>query len=120
MLQRANPGLTFSDSATAVLQEAKSATCVGSVEELFALAVPSNQTDPAGNFVVGYDVPGRGFVPEMNVCRVRNGLSANYVEPYMRRRDPDCMVIADSRPTGKDTWSSRFPDLQWPDNLPLK
>jgi hypothetical protein len=40
-----------------------------------------------------YDIPNRGKVVEALVCRVRNGISANYTEPYMRRRDPDCMVI---------------------------
>ncbi len=112
---RMMPGVTLSESAEAVLREARSTTFVGSVEELFSLAVPQSETDERGNFVVGYDVPDRGFVPEMRVCRVRNGLSANYLEPYMRRRDPDCMVIADDQPTGKDMWTERFPDLRWAD-----
>jgi hypothetical protein len=57
---------------------------------------------------VAYDVPGRGRVVEATVCRVRNGVSANYPEPYMRRRDPDCMVIGDNRPTNKPTFRERF------------
>ena len=40
-------------------------------------------------------MPGKGRVVEAVACRVKNGISANYLEPYMRRRDPDCMVIAD-------------------------
>jgi hypothetical protein len=38
-------------------------------------------------FEVAYDVPGRGRVVEATVARVRNGVAANYPEPYMRRRD---------------------------------
>ncbi len=109
------PNVTLSRSAENVLAEAKSVTFVGSVEELIKLAVPEGQTDPRGVYTVGYDVPGKGFVEEMKVNRVRNGISANYVEAYMRRRDPDCMVIADDRPTGKAKWESRFPDMKWED-----
>ncbi len=107
------PKVSLSRSAELVLQEAKSVTFVGSVEELVALAVPEDQTDASGHYTVGYDVPGKGFVPEMKVCRVRNGISANYLEPYMRRRDAECMVIADDRPTGKAKWENRFPDKVW-------
>ncbi|MEQ9453347.1 MAG: DUF4914 family protein [Phycisphaeraceae bacterium] len=107
--------VSLSQSAEAVLREAKSATFVGSVDELVRLAVPEDQVDARGIFTVGYDVEGRGFVPELEVCRVRNGVSANYVESYMRRRDADCMVIADKRPTGKRTWEQRYPDMVWED-----
>lgn len=59
-------------------------------------------------FEVGYDVPGKGFVKEVEVSRVRNGISANYLEPYMRRRDPDCMLIADDLPTDKERYKDRY------------
>jgi len=109
------PHVSLSKSAESVLNEAKSTTFVGSVDELVQLAVPEGQTDPRGYFTVGYDVPDKGFVPEVRVCRVRNGVAANYVEPYMRRRDPECMVIADDRPTGKAMWEQRFGDWEWED-----
>ncbi len=57
---------------------------------------------------MAYDVPGHGRVVEATVCRARNGVCANYTEPYMRRRDPDCMVIGDNRPTDKPTFEQRF------------
>ncbi len=57
---------------------------------------------------VAYDVPGKGRVVEATVCRSRNGISANYPEPYMRRRDADCMVIGDERPTDKPTFAARY------------
>ncbi len=101
----------ISRSAMAVLRAADDAgrlTIVESVEQLLALAAPADQCDPQGYFTVGYEVPGRGFVAEARVCRVRNGIAANYLEPYMRRRDADCMVIADEKATDKPTFKSRF------------
>lgn len=101
----------ISRSAMAVLQAAEEAnrlTIVETVDQLVELAVPADQCDAHGYFTVAYDVPGRGFVPEARVCRVRNGISANYLEPYMRRRDPDCMVIADEKATDKPTFKGRF------------
>ncbi len=57
---------------------------------------------------VAYDVPGKGRVVEALVSRVKNGIAANYVEPYMRRRDPDSMVIADESPTDKPRYGDRY------------
>ena len=95
----------------AVLEAAEAAgnlTVVGSVAELVELAVPDGEVDARGEYIVGYDVPGRGFVPEARVSRVRNGVAANYIEPEMRRRDPDCMLIGDKEVTDKPTFSERF------------
>ena len=74
-------------------------------QQLFELA-----TRDAVNGVheVAYDVPGRGRVVEATVCRVKNGIAANYVEPYMRRRDPDCMLIADDLPTDKRRYEEAY------------
>ena len=57
---------------------------------------------------VAYDVPGRGRVVEVTVARCKNGAAVNYVEPYMRRRDPEAMIIADTLPTDKRRYSDRF------------
>ena len=57
---------------------------------------------------VKYEVPGKGEVVEAEVARVKNGISANYLETYMRRRDPGCMVIADDLPTDKVRYKDRF------------
>lgn len=59
-------------------------------------------------FDVNYDVPGRGVVTEAHVTRCKNGVSINYPEPYMRRRDPEAMLIADSLPTDKRRFQDRF------------
>lgn len=101
------PNVSLSRSAECVLQEAKSVRFFSSAAELAEAAVPEALVDEKGYFTVGYDVDGK-FVPEAKVCRVKNGISANYVESYMRRRDPDCMVIADDRATDKKTFQTRF------------
>ncbi|MEM6393110.1 MAG: DUF4914 family protein [Planctomycetota bacterium] len=99
--------VTLSTSAMTVLKEAKSVTFAGSVEELVALAVPEDSVGPDGYHTVAYEVNGE-MVPELKVCRVKNGIAANYLEPYMRRRDPNCMCIADSNATDKPTFKARF------------
>src|SRR6056297_2320983 len=52
-------------------------------------------------FEVAYDVPGKGMYTEAIMQRVKNGISANYTEAYMRRRDPNTMSLADDKPTDK-------------------
>lgn len=59
-------------------------------------------------FEIGYDVPGKGWVHEATAVRCRNGVAVNYTDPYMRRRDPDCMVVADEGPTDKLRYAERF------------
>lgn len=61
-----------------------------------------------GEFEVGFEVPGKGRVVEAVVTKARNGLAVNFVDPKMRRRDPDAMVIGDSLPTDKPTYQERF------------
>ena len=53
-------------------------------------------------------MPGHGAVIEARVARVRNGVVANYPEAYMRRRDPDCLLIGDGLPTDKQAFKERF------------
>lgn len=91
--------------AEAILAAAPKVTVATSVEQLIKL---STRDAVNGWHEVGYDVPGRGYVAEARVCEVKNGIAANYFEPYMRRRDPDCMVIGDERPTDKPTFRQRF------------
>jgi len=75
-------------------------------EDTDALAAAATQG--GARFEVKYDVPGRGEVVEAVVERVRNGVAANYPEPYMRRRDPGTMAIADDKPTDKRRFTDRF------------
>jgi len=74
-------------------------------EELIELALGG---DGDSHFKVTYNVPGRGHILEAEVVRCRNGVAVNYMEEYMRRRDPDSMVIADDLPTDKTRFSERF------------
>jgi hypothetical protein len=66
--------------------------------------------------IVGYTVAGSGYKQEAEVVRCKNGASVNFTEEYMRRRDPDCMFIADDLPTDKpkfkDRWNLEFGDLR--------
>lgn len=91
--------------ARAILDAAPSVTLARSTADLVQLAVRDARD---GWHEVAYDVPGKGRVVEARVCRARNGIAANYLEPYMRRRDPDCMVIGDTRPTDKPTYETAF------------
>lgn len=59
-------------------------------------------------FEVKYDIPGKGEYTEAIVHRLRNGISANYTEAYMRRRDPDTMVIADKLPSDKQRFADKY------------
>uniref|UniRef100_UPI0035629765 DUF4914 family protein n=1 Tax=Actinotalea sp. TaxID=1872145 RepID=UPI0035629765 len=58
-------------------------------------------------FDVEYDVNGTPF-KEADVVLCKNGIAVNYTEDYMRRRDPDCMRIADDLPTNKPRYRDVF------------
>ncbi|MCS7033389.1 MAG: DUF4914 family protein [Phycisphaerae bacterium] len=115
--------ISFPREVARILEQCPDFTLATSPDQILEAAAP-----PVGQLEVAYEVPGRGRVVEAYVCRVRNGLSANYVEPYMRRRDPDCMVIADDLPTNKkrfvDRFGKRFDELReqtfrWLSSQPL-
>jgi len=88
-----------------LLKNCPEVNIISSVTELFELACGAKEND---YFEVTYDVPGQGSVVEATVARVRNGIVANYPEPYMRRRDPDCMLIGDNLATNKESYQQRF------------
>ncbi len=89
-----------------VLMNAPNVILARSVEQLNELALADVAED--GFHHVSYEVPGKGPIEEVKVCKVKNGIAANYLEPYMRRRDPECMVIGDEEPTDKPTFLERF------------
>ena len=93
------------EEARRILEACPSVIVASSINELVNLAcggLGSNYTE------VSYEIPDHGRVLEATVSRVRNGVAANYPEAYMRRRDPDCMVIADNKPTDKPTFKERY------------
>ncbi|NBC11010.1 MAG: DUF4914 family protein [Planctomycetes bacterium] len=98
--------MSLPEEVSELLQAAPSVTFAGSSRELCDLAV--RDADESGVHTVAYDVPGRGPVEEAKVCRVRNGIAANYLESYMRRRDPQCTVIGDEKQTDKKRFADRF------------
>lgn len=59
-------------------------------------------------FEVSYDVPDRGLVVEATVAKCKNGVAVNFEEPYMRRREPDCLVVSDNGETDKTRFIDRF------------
>ena len=88
-----------------VLRESSSVTVACNIEELEQLAV---DTEAGPVSTVCYDLPDGRRIVEADVVRVKNGVSANYREAYMRRRDPDCMVVADQNPSDKPHFNDRY------------
>lgn len=99
-------GYKLPETVERILAAAPSVTVPKSLDDIRALAV--RDMDSKGWHEVAYEVPGKGRVVEARVCKVKNGIAANYLETYMRRRDPDCMVIGDQDPTDKPTYEGRF------------
>ena len=62
----------------------------------------------SSRYDVVYPIEGRGTVKEAEVVRCRNGVSVNFMEDYMRRRDPNTMAIGDDLPTDKPRFKDRF------------
>ncbi len=88
-----------------LLNECPNYMVADNIEQLVELSY--KDSDQSGWHSVGYDVDGEE-IEEARVCKVRNGVAANFVEPYMRRRDPDCMYIADELPTDKVRFEDKF------------
>lgn len=88
-----------------VLDKAQNIIIPESRAHILELAM-GNKTE--GIFEVAYDVPGMGNVKEVSVTKCKNGVAVNYYDTYMRRRDPDCMVIGDNKATDKTKYSDRF------------
>lgn len=97
--------ISLPENISSLLKDCKAFTVFDTTEELsFAATGGKDKME----FEVKYDVPGKGSYTEAIVHRVRNGISANYTEAYMRRRDPDTMAIADKRPSDKESFSSKY------------
>ncbi|MFP4054709.1 MAG: DUF4914 family protein [Phycisphaerae bacterium] len=88
-----------------MLRNAPSVTVARGVEDLEDIACGQAGTDST---TVSYDLPDGRHVDEVDVVRLRNGVGANYREAYMRRRDPNCMVVADTKPSDKPRFVDRY------------
>lgn len=101
------------DVLKSMIQSSREIIVPESREHLLALTM--GDPDKALN-VVSYDVPGKGEVVEATIAKCKNGAVVNYMDMYMRRRDPDCMVIADSgrtdKPRYEDVYGESFDNLR--------
>ncbi len=88
-----------------LLRNCKSVTIFNTTQELADISTGGKENK---EFVVKYDVPGKGEIIEAIVHRVKNGISANYPDAYMRRRDPNTMLIADDLPTDKPRFADKM------------
>ena len=96
--------LSVSEELGRLLSRASSLLFPETRDEILQLAMGGKQE---GTFEISYDVPEIGNYLEATVTKCSNGLAINYTEAYMRRRDPDCLVVADDLPTDKP----RYRDL---------
>ncbi len=88
-----------------LVDESRGVRIFSTAEELAAASVGGEGND---TFDVKYNIPGKGEYKEVVVHRVTNGISANYTDAYMRRRDPETMAIADDLPTDKSRFTDKY------------
>lgn len=101
MLQKLN----ISNEVRDIIDNCKKVIIPKSREELLTLSYGAEGNN---TFEVKYDVPGKGEVLEATVVRCKNGAVVNYPEDYMRRRDPESMLIGDDKPTDKPRYKNVF------------
>lgn len=101
---KVNEWFDLNKEMRSIIDEAKSVVIPESRAHILDLASGGGQDV----FFVDFEVEGLGSVTEATVTNCKNGLSVNYPETYMRRRDPNCMLIGDKQPTDKQTYVDRF------------
>jgi hypothetical protein len=95
----------FPEEVRDILRDARSVTFASSIEELEDLSCGGRGNQ---EWKVAYNLPDGRTVDEATVVRVKNGVSANYTEPYMRRREPDCMLVAGENPSDKQNFQEKL------------
>ncbi|MBN2806399.1 MAG: DUF4914 family protein [Prolixibacteraceae bacterium] len=100
-----NKRVELPENVSDILQNCKGYTFFNTTDELVDVATNGKENK---YFEVKYNIPGKGEYTEVLVHRVKNGISANYTEPYMRRRDPGTMSIADNKPTDKTRFKDKY------------
>jgi hypothetical protein len=91
--------------ARALLENCKSCQCFKTTIELAEASLGGSSNN---YFDVKYNIEGKGEVHEAVVHKVTNGVAVNYTETYMRRRDPDTLVVADDKPSDKPRFNKRY------------
>ena len=90
---------------TAALKKCKCIAYAETKEELEEMAYGPTHTS---RYDVVYPIEGKGTVKEAEVVRCKNGCVVNFMEDYMRRRDPNSMAIGDDLPSDKPRFKDRF------------
>ncbi|MDF2820989.1 MAG: hypothetical protein K0R15_1430 [Clostridiales bacterium] len=103
---------TLSEDVLDIIQNCQGFIIPKTKQELVSMAFGNDNND---SFDVGYDVNGEQII-EANVVRCKNGAVVNYTDDYMRRRDPDCLLVADENDTDKP----RYDDVYKDDFSPLR
>ncbi|WP_317855344.1 DUF4914 family protein [Chakrabartyella piscis] len=101
--------IAFTDELMDVLWNSPNVVIPASKKEFTKLTFGSYQIDVTD---ISYEV-GDKNVLEATVTRCKNGIAVNYTEDYMRRRDPECMLIGDKKPTNKTRFSDRYPQYEF-------
>lgn len=94
----------FSKDIQDILNEAAGVSIPKSRADLLKMVFDNKETY---SYDVSYEVEGKQ-IKEAEVVRCKNGVVVNYLDDYMRRRDPDCMIIADNKPTDKPRYCEEF------------
>ena len=97
--------LVISDELKATLKGARCMIFPETKDQLEEMSYGPTHSD---KYDVVYPIPGKGVVKEAEVVRCKNGPVVNFMEDYMRRRDPDCMRIGDDLPTDKPRFKDRY------------
>ncbi len=92
------------DNIKDIMNTARSVKIAQNREELFTLATNGGQDV----FNVEYSLPDGRTITEAQVVKCKNGLTINYLDKNMRRRDPDCLMIGDDRVTDKAKYKDVF------------
>lgn len=88
-----------------ILNQSQGVVIPKSRNELLTLAMGGDENI---TFDIDYEVEGRGRVLEATATKCKNGIVVNYMEDYMRRRDPNSMLIADKNPTDKPRYEDVY------------
>ena len=96
---------TIPEELKLVLSECKDIILPKSREELVDLSLGGPSSN---NFEIGYGVDKLGYMVEANVVRCKNGIAVNYSDSYMRRRDPDCMLVSNIAKTDKVNFEQKY------------
>ncbi|MBE5978577.1 MAG: DUF4914 family protein [Paenibacillaceae bacterium] len=88
-----------------ILNQSQGVVIPKSRNELLTLAMGGDENI---TFDTDYEVEGKGRVLEATATKCKNGIVVNYMEDYMRRRDPNSMLIADKNPTDKPRYEDVY------------